>query len=370
MRNFLGDKKTIIYAVLHMLVDGLCAYSLTRQISDINSTIPLFLIYNFVAFVMQMPAGAFLDGYMQKTHNSILPLLYASSGCAVTIIGSGLLLCFLRFNGIELVGVLLLGCGNALFHVGGGVGSILEDHANEKKGQNLGLFVAPGALGLFLGASHGRLFPLVVIVFTFVIMSILLLILYKIYSSDLDRVYESDDGNSDMSPVNKSVLLISFCIVVVVIRSYIGLAIYMPWKNGNTLPMLAVLCVVLGKYAGGVLAARFDIRKVVFLSLIMAAMGYVFSENAIMGLIALFAFNTTMPITLYLLVNKYRSMPGLFFGLLTVALFLGYIPIYFSIKIPINDNIVGMAGCFLSLALLLLSCNMVGISGNKNENCD
>ena len=42
---------------------------------------------------------------------------------------------------------LLLGLGNALFHVGGGVDVIRDGGKCEK----LGIFVAPGAMGLYLG---------------------------------------------------------------------------------------------------------------------------------------------------------------------------------------------------------------------------
>ena len=148
-------KKTVYYSIIHMLVDGMCAYALAWTSPDLVYALRLYLIYNFCAFVLQMPIGAVLDGYMQRNRTQGLPFIYALTGSAITLTGAICIMFLPATRIFEPMGVIILGIGNALFHIGGGVGSIYEDHENDKKGSNLGLFVAPGALGLFLGSSFG-----------------------------------------------------------------------------------------------------------------------------------------------------------------------------------------------------------------------
>ena len=71
-----------------------------------------------------------------------------------------------------------------------------------------------------------------------------------------------------------------------------------------------------------------------------------------MGIAALLLFNMTMPITLYLLVSKLPQLSGFCFGLLTFALFLGFLPEYFGLRAIVNGNIIGSVGSIISLLLL------------------
>jgi FSR family fosmidomycin resistance protein-like MFS transporter len=56
----------------------------------------------------------------------------------------------------------------------------------------------------------------------------------------------------------------------------------------------------------------------------------------------------TMPLTLYALWRRFPAYPGTVFGSLTLALFVGFLPTYFGINIPIG----GVFGSILSLVLL------------------
>lgn len=346
-------KKTVYYSIIHMLVDGLCAYALAWTSPDLVYALRLYLIYNFCAFVLQMPIGAILDGYMQRNRTQGLPFIYALTGSAITLTGA-ICIMFLPATSIfEPMGVIILGIGNALFHIGGGVGSIYEDHENDKKGSNLGLFVAPGALGLFLGSSFAYVSPPLSLGFYLIISVIVYSLLSKTYSKEADNdIFIIDNEKEDTFNKNDLKLIIC-CFIVVILRSYMGLGITMSWKIGLTLPFIAVLCVVFGKIGGGMLAARFDMGKVIIVTLVISSICYALIDHPLFGLIALLTFNTTMPITLYMLVNRFKDMPGFFFGLLTLALFTGYIPVYFKVTLPFSANITGVAGCTLSLLILL-----------------
>ena len=120
---------TAIYSILHMFVDGICAFAMIGHFA--NDGYEYFLIYNFCAFALQMPFGAFLDSLELKGKRKA-PMPCAIFGIMLTILGA-------------YIHPAILGVGNALFHVGAGVCIIREDDIKK-----LGVFVAPGAWGLFL----------------------------------------------------------------------------------------------------------------------------------------------------------------------------------------------------------------------------
>lgn len=395
------SKKLLIYSILHMFVDGLCAFSLLAAYKDINMGISVFLVYNFCAFVLQMPFGVVLDGLMNRydkkwagnnLKNAHVSNKNAANENAINIIAGEYLIPYhFALAGIILVIIgayispIIFGIGNALFHVGGGVDTIREDFNYNKKGMELGIFVAPGALGLFLGGQLaatdlinegglGTLWQLYAAIGT--VMIALILVLYLLIKKDMQIAVSDNNGiiqrvrtenktsvdsSSNDSSTKKysdsiaiqDLIMISCCFIVVVLRSYAGLGISMPWKTSFTLVLAGVLAVVVGKMAGGILAACFGVKRIVIISLITAAIGYVFSDAAIPGIIALFVFNMTMPVTLYMLVDGYRDFPGFFFGVLTVALFIGYLPVYSGVVLPVGGNVVGAVVSIVSLVLLV-----------------
>jgi len=79
---------------------------------------------------------------------------------------------------------------------------------------------------------------------------------------------------------------------------------------------------------------------------------YLLSGNIVAGVIALFLFNMTMPITLYLLIQRLKEMPGFAFGLLTFGLFLGWMPTYLELYLPMDGQTMGCLGSLISLVIL------------------
>ena len=305
---------TILYSALHFLVDGVCAWAMLGRLAAADTGI---LIYNFCAFALQLPLGAVLDRLGGKR----TPLCFAGAGCVLTLAGA-----FLH--------PALLGLGNALFHVGGGVDVIREDTRKGFRGQALGIFVAPGAMGLYLGGLLAGKAPLLLIPAA----AVMALLLCFIRSPG-----EVSTGPSQKSPI----FLPICCFAVVVLRSFVGFRVVFPWKAG-WLAFAAVGAVVLGKMAGGILAARFGARRITLLSLSAAAVCYALGDTPMFGLLALLCFNMTMPLTLYALWRRFPEYPGSCFGCLTLALFLGFLPSHFGISIPLG----GIFGSFLSLLLL------------------
>lgn len=353
---------TGIYSVLHLLVDGVCALAMFGHFSVNGKWYIYLLLYNFCAFAMQMPLGVVLDGLnSKKRKRKYSPnVVFAVLGVVLTLIG-------------VVTHPVLLGLGNALFHLGGGVGTIEEDTAKEWQGRGLGVFVAPGAIGLYIGTqlakSGGSVWGIAIagaLMLAFCIAGKLIL------DKNSQKVFDEKSGSNGMETqalMKKkdylggshngyknykkiSLLLVGGCFSVVVLRSYLGMVISFPWKTTLIAGVLAVLAIALGKMSGGFLAGCLGWKKASLISLGLAAVCYLFSQSMPLGLFALFFFNMTMPITLYLLVQELKELPGLAFGILTFGLFLGFLPEYFGMDKPAAGTFLGCVGSLLSMMIL------------------
>lgn len=313
---------TVLYSCLHFLVDFLCAFGMFRFFTGGADAAVNILVYNFCAFALQMPIGAAMDCFGEKKRR--IPALCASAGVVLTLLGM-------------FTHPAILGMGNAAFHVGGGIDVIREDQRLGKQGRLLGIFVAPGALGLFLG---GQLSGAIVIWLPVLIALLVIVALFRLPESAIPDPPKEIPG---------SFLPCLCCFLVVVLRSYIGLNVEFSWKTGFLSGLVAVCAVVLGKVAGGFAAARFGFRRTAVVTLVLAAMCYFRGDVPVLGVLALFFFNMTMPLTLYQLWFRWPELPGTAFGVLTFGLFLGFLPVSLGWQIPLS----GSMGSLLSLVLLL-----------------
>ena len=92
------------------------------------------------------------------------------------------------------------------------------------------------------------------------------------------------------------------------------------------------------------------------ISLVLCAVLAVFSDASIVcGCTGLFLFNMTMPMTLYLLAERFRDFPGTSFGLLTFALFIGFLPAWFGLEPLLKGNLLGTLMSLASLLILFVS---------------
>lgn len=336
---------TTVYSLLHMLVDGICALAMFGHYMRTGDGQFVFLIYNFCAFALQMPLGVLLDllnlQYEEKQRE--FSFGFAAFGVAVTLLGAT-------------IHPAVLGIGNALFHVGGGVGCAKEDEAKDRNGKGLGVFVAPGALGLYLGTILAKRGSWKIGFFVASGMAVLLTILaWSLYHKWCKETCRRMSHNT-MHFIRKegTVMLVVCCFWVVVLRSYIGMEITFPWKQVPLLGVVSVLAVVCGKIAGGFAAARFGYFKTVVTTLVVATVGYWGLEFAPLGLVALFTFNMTMPVTLHLVMKALPKMSGFAFGLLTFGLFLGFLPTYFGWQTFGEGPQIGCVGSLLSMMILVI----------------
>ncbi|MBR2745094.1 MAG: hypothetical protein IKD99_00025 [Erysipelotrichaceae bacterium] len=334
----MNDRKTSairiigLLSAMHFMTDLICAFAVYSMIAEGKAV--RVVMYNFCAFVLQMPLGLLADALKSRRQedNAILFI-----GLSIPLTLSGLL----NFP------VWVFGLGNALFHVGGGIITIHKDHENRYEGRGLGTFVAPGAIGLFLGQVIAGNSIILRIGIT-AVMAVLFVLLY----AEIGR--NNPERETAALEIDEEALkAIILTLLVVILRSYVGFAVSFEWKHGVFLGFLAVLCVAGGKTLGGFVKPVLGYRKTVVVTLVAAARCYLSGSIIPLGLAALLLFNMTMPITLCMLAERMKHLEGFAFGILTFGLFIGfYIKYLFPVFVE-NTLLIGVAGSLISLLLLL-----------------
>ncbi|MBE6954364.1 MAG: MFS transporter [Ruminococcaceae bacterium] len=314
--------RTAFLSCVHFLVDFSCALILfSRFYGEGNWAISL-LVYNFCAFALQLPMGILAD-YFGKANR------FSALGCV--LVAAGFVLPSLMSTAI------VIGIGNGLFHVGGGVEVM---RGAPRKATPLGIFVAPGAIGLYLGTILGKRTAMFSVPVALVLVACALVCLLLASKQE-----EQTEENAPWS-----ILILAAMFLVVVLRSMSGLFMAFSWKTG-VFALLAVVCTAGGKACGGIVSDRWGIRLSAAVSLLLSAVLFLLGEYALAGLCAIFLFNMTMPMTLYSLCTRYRASCGAMFGLLTLALFVGFLPQYLGLHLPGEG---GLWLCVLALVSLLI----------------
>lgn len=339
---------TFAYALCHFVVDFACVSTMLCAVSRVlgesgqgsMEVVALsILLYDIVAFTLQLPIGIALDQLDKNSHAALL---------SYALVGAGVILSLVPIALLEWPAILLLAIGNALFHSAGGLSvlNISQKHAGPS-----GIFIATGAIGVFLGtqsAQMGRLqiaFSLLVLLF---LCALITLVVQKVNK----KYWNVHNVSFDISELSFNTLLaIALLNLVVALRSYVGMVTAFPWKSEMLLLVLSILGVFAGKALGGVVADRIGFRTTAIFSLIAAATLFVPSwEMPPMGLLAVFFFNFTMSITLASLANILPNAKGTAFGLASFSLAVGALPALAGFRI---EHPAMLSGISLVSALAL-----------------
>ncbi len=331
-----------IYSLIHFIVDLACAILVANLVtSKMGQTTNLFIAiitYNFFAFAMQLPIGIIAD---KINKNAIC----SSIGCILVAIAFG-------FSNLGFLACIIAGIGNSLFHVGGGIDVL---NISEKKAALSGIYVSTGSMGIFLGtksASWG--FDKYYLVILILIASAILL--FWLYNKIKDKVINEKVIIPHLT--SNEIIAVICLIITVCIRSYVGMILSFDWKSNFILAIISVCAVILGKALGGIIGDKIGFKKMSVISLAVSAICFIFSFNSsILGIIAILFFNMTMPITLTALTNMMNNNKGMAFGLLTFALFIGFIPKAFEI----GENIMFTPIGLFSITVISLIILYIGI---------
>ncbi len=325
-----------IYTLSHFLVDFACGWAIFHGPAYCEYGVACVLIYNFLAFAMQMPLGVIAD---DQNRNAI----FAALGCIM--VG---LACILPLS--PLIVVLIAGLGNALFHLGGGIDVLNGCH---KRSGPLGIFVSTGAFGIFYGSRLGSTMPdLGTIIAIAVGLAAISIILQQWLRH---HTWHSENAPLEMPHFSRTYILAALCLLsVVILRSFLGFALAFSWKAIAPWGTLALCAVVAGKMCGGLLADRLGMLTTCLVTLSVSALLFLFSAYPLAGVVAIWLFNMTMPMTLGALADISPGCKGLAFGTLTLGLFLGGLPHCLGWEMPGNLYLNCALVTLISMLLLWL----------------
>ncbi len=320
----------LTYSLIHFIVDFACAALVSALALQHHA--PLFaaiVSYNFFAFFMQMPLGIIADKLNKNA--------WVAAGGCLFVLGAFALQAW-PFEACVVAGI-----GNALFHLGGGIDVLNLSH---KRAAPVGIFVSTGALGLFLGTNRTQS---LLFVAALLLLSACLLICLAVRMrgklSNLPMIFPT---------ITAGKLLVAVGLIATVcLRSYVGGITAFAWKAHYALAFVAVCSIVVGKMLGGIIADKAGFVRTAAISLGVSAVLFVFAfKSPLAGFIALVCFNMTMPLTLTALANLMPHNKGFSFGILTAALFVGFVPCFGGVGVLASP--VGL--CMLSVlsAVLLI----------------
>ena len=335
-----------LYFYIHFIVEVVCFFYLSRVTNNSFIVWLIPFVYDGMAFVPQSIIGYLDDKYKINTGYIGVLLLFISY----------LIYIFLDIS--IYVSLIILCLGNAFLHVSGA--ELTLKNSNGKLSP-AAIFVSGGSFGVITGRLLAKnLIPswIMLILIISMIPFILLANTYNKKKSDADKF---NYVNEKINPG----LVIIIAVFVVIVRGYMGYGIPTTWNKTTIQTILFFVTMGIGKALGGILSDKYGIRKVAILSTLLAIPFLCFGDNIMfISLIGIMLFSMTMAITLGILVSVLKRTPGLAFGLTTIGLFLGTVPIFF-IKLNMIVNIYIIV-IFSIVCMLLL--NYVLKKDDKNGN--
>lgn len=346
-----ADRKwELLLGCAHFFVDFACTALLTAGCAALprDQVLACALIYNGLAFAFQLPIGALGD---------LLGLRrgLAAVGCGMVALGALI---------PTPVGMcLVIGLGNACFHIGGGREALIRGRG---KAAAVGRFVAPGALGIFLGPRMAGLGWL-----TFgVLPACLLGLMGWLLATRKGAGEVSAPGLPTMGRLRWGAVM-GCMFLTVLLRSYMGTVLKYDFLANGLGALVFTLGIFGGKFFGGSLGDRFGDLRLSALAQIGAAV--LLAASVVWPVLAfpgIFLFNTSMAITAVGLYRCLPGYPGTMFGLTTFALYLGVLPklLGWSWKLFSLPGVGILGG--LSAGLLLAGLALAkggGSSGGKDR---
>ena len=326
-----GEKRRLAFhAAAHFTVDLSCFFAFWSAALRGEHAPVLILLYNFLAFAFQAPLGALID----RTDDAR----------PYTVLGCGLVAWGVLSLAYPIVSVVLLGVGNALFHVGGAVTSL-----RHRPGDALfaGIFVAPGALGVALGTLSGKgglLSPLFLVLLLLAAIGCIWL-----GGSGAPRHCEEIRLPSPMDHIGAGAIMC--CLVSIGIRSFAGFTV--ETLSGTAMfVLLGAAASFFGKFLGGILTRGIPYRIVGLLGVGIGGLVMAFFPANAVTYGGIFLFNLAMPLTLSAVMAALPGHAGFGFGLTTLALFLGSAPLY-ALPDGYKASLPMMAALTLFAAFLL-----------------
>ena len=287
----------LLHSLAHLLVDALCAATIFGPLRGQTDLASLVFLYNTLAFSTQCLVGLAADRIEKQRLFAAGAMLCVAAGFALPL--------------PPVLRIAVVGLGNSVFHVAAGTETLRRSGF---RAAPLGVFVAPGAIGVTVGTLFPALGPLFAGLLAVIAVASLLV---------KAEAVQPAEAPLTVAPARRSaaVLLLT---VAVAVRAVGGAAVSFPWQKGAVLVLLTTFCVFAGKSAGGFLCDRIGPKRAAWVSVPPAAVLISFCGAWMLpALLGQLTINLTMPITLWLLYCAMPDSPGFAFGLAASALWPG-----------------------------------------------
>lgn len=299
------------YSLSHFVVDLLCAFTIFSiprfHILEIDNMLFYIVLYWLLAFGLQFIFWEICDRFKKPKYFALLGIFLNITALLVLLFS-------------PLLATILTWLGNALFHIWWWVISL---NLWERKATIPWIFVSTWAMWVFLGTYLPLNYELSLFYFLGLWLISLILILFT-KSPELNYKKLDDSKNTKLL-----IIICFFILTCICIRSIIGFIVPFTWKQGFVLGFIFTIAVLLWKAFGWIFGDKFGFEKTWIVSLsISSILLSFFSSVPILGIIWIFLFNMTMPITLVVLSNSFQNRYGFAFGLTTLALIIWALPYY------------------------------------------
>lgn len=333
-----------IYFYVHMVTEILCFFILSKIFGSKAILWMMPLVYDAVAFMPQGIIGYISDKY-PKIQIGVIGLI---------LIILGVILCSNNLNYISLI---VLCMGNAFLHVDAAEVTL---RASDGKLSHSAIFVAGGSFGVILGKILGATTISYIWICLIGLTMLPFILLGNEYRKDNEKpCTKFNYQNVKISPW----IVVLLATLIVIARGYMGYGIPQSWNKTLVQSILLYTIMGFGKALGGILCDYIGMKKVAILSMLIAVPFLIVGDNImIISLIGVMFFSMTMAVTLGLLTSALKNAPGLAFGLTTVGLFLGTVPVFF-IRIK-----TGLINSIMITTLSIICCIMAFIIIRKDKN--
>jgi len=320
-RSFVGATITL-HGLTHALVDtaSICLYFTILRLGVFDDPMTVFFLYGIFAFAMQSPLGFLADWFNR-------PVLTAACGCLLVALAP-------FFLTVPLLALLVVGIGNALYHLGGGMITL---SLSRGRASLSGVFVAPGTFGVAFGTVLGMKSIQPTLFFAALFAVTLATILLAGRSIWRVTTVSQHNNVQKISPAIFYGAMIFLC-GTVLLRSTVGqlsseaAKSMMPWFYAVPVAVFA------GKFCGGFLADRFGWHRLtLFAILVSAPFLCVVRICPPAALVGFFLFSMSMSVTLAAMSNLLPASPGFAFGLTALCLAVGA---FAALQIPSTDRAI------------------------------
>lgn len=302
----------LVFFVFHLCIE-VVSYALFY--SRFQSHIVTFavIVYDFFAFCPQLLIGDF--------YNRSKKINIGLIGAALFV--TAILLSKFQNINIYIFSIFILAIGNAFLHV---CGAIAVAAVSKKNIFPSSLFVAGGTFGIIIG----RYLANAKVDTFYLFIPILILVLISVLTAK--GWCKSEVEYIDVDIVNRKyshLVILLIALTVVMVRSYIGFVIPMNWKNEFYHSILLFTSLGIGKALGGLLCDKLGYRLVATISTLLCVPFIIIGKDfMVASLLGMLLFSMTMSITYAMALSVIKNNPGVAFGITTIGLFLGVLPIF------------------------------------------